>query len=267
MRTLSRMILCAGVALAAWTPPAGAQPAARTTDRPAYTSTEDLNDVRPFQSWIQDAVVTEGIDLEPVLEFANRDFGNSLFAGARVASWVRPDLEVGARFGVVRTDPESVLGMEVEGETGASDLLVHARYLFPRREGAPQVSVGGGLDLPIGEEAAGQGSADFTAFVAARYEIAEGVELLGNAGLESLEVADGRENGLRLGGGAILPLTDDLAALAEFVIGTAGEFAAVSGGLDLELPPGGHLRAGIALGLDDGAPDYQLLFGLAVPVY
>lgn len=267
MRTLSRMILCAAVSLLALAPRAEAQPAARTADRPAYTSTEDLNDVRPFQAWVQDAVITEGVDLEPLVEFSNLDFANALFAGARIASWVRPDLEVGARFGVVHLDPEDLIGMEVEGQTGASDLFLHARYHIPTDEGMPRIAVGGGFDVPLGKEEAGEGSADFIAFVAGRYGIAEGVELLAHAGLESLEQADGRENGLRLGGGAILPLTDDLAAITEFVIGTAKEFAAVSGGLDLELPPGGHLRAGLSLGLDNGAPDYQLVFALAVPVY
>ena len=267
MTTLFRALLCVGVSLAVFPLSVAAQTQTRTADRPAYTSTEDLNDVRPFQAWIQDAVITEGVDLEPVVEFSNLDFASILFAGARTDYWIRPDLEIGARYGVVHLDPTDFNGQRVEAETGASDLLLYTRYLFPVQEGLPRVAIGAGFDLPIGSEKVQQGTFDFLGFVAARHEIVNGVELLGNAGIESLERRGKRENGLRLGGGAIIPLTDELAGIAEFAIGTAGEFAAISGGVDLELPPGGHLRGAISIGLDDGAPDYQLLFGLAIPVY
>lgn len=227
----------------------------------AYTGTGDLSDVRPFQSWVSDATFTRGVDVEPEFRFQDFDFGKRLVAGARAAVWVNDDVEAGGRWGFASIDPDGG-----DGETGLRDLDAYARYRLPFDD-AIQGAVGGEFSLPIGDEDVGGGSFDFRGFGALRYDVDGNLTLIGHAGFESIEIANDRELGLYFGGGAIVPLVEEAALIAELDISTAADTASLTGGVDFELPPGGHLRAALSLGLDDRAPDYELIFGFAIPVY
>lgn len=228
----------------------------------AYTTTDDLSDVRPFQGWLRDATFTPGVDLEPVLEIGNWDDFTTVFAGAQAAFWTTRDVELGGRFGVVNFDSDNG-----GSESGVSDLRLYGRYRLPI-DSAATYAVGSSFDLPIGDEDVFESTFDFAFFGAMRYTVPDGVAILARVGIESLERGrDNRESGIFLGGGALVPVTEELAIVAEFDLTTAVDFAAITGGVDFELPPGGHLRAAIALGLDDQAPDVELRLGFAIPVY
>ena len=235
--------------------------AAQERTSAAYTGTSDLDDVRPFQAWVTDAVFTRGIDIEPQLQQQDFDGASILIAGARAAVWTTDDLELGGNWGFASVDPDGG-----DGETGLRDLGLYGRYRIPV-DPAWDVAVGGEFSLPVGDEDVGGGSFDFRGFGALRYDLDGNLTLIASGGLESIERFDDRELGLFLGGGTIVPLTEEVALITELNMSTASDAAQITGGVDFELPPGGHLRAALALGLDDDAPNWELIFGFAIPVY
>lgn len=226
----------------------------------AYTTTDDLSDVRLFLGWIPDATFTRGVDVEPWLRWGNYDRLSTISAGALAGVWVNEDLEVGGRWGFTSFDHD-----DFGEESGLNDLTLYGRYRLPL-EVDPVVAVGGEFTLPVGDDDIGQGNFDFHVFGAMRYDVEGAVTLTAHAGIESVDRRD-REAGIRLGGGVIAPMTEELALVAELSLTTAYDWAAVLAGVDYELPPGGHLRAALALGLDDAAPDVELLLGFSIPVY
>jgi hypothetical protein len=230
--------------------------------RSAFTTTDDLRDIRPFQAWITDATFTEGVDVEPVAELGSGDGYARQFYGANAAFYVARSLEMGARFGLSRLDPD---GLDVR--TGASDLRLYGRYRIDMRNEALDFGAGAWFDVPLGKEEVGGETFDFSGFAAVRYRLSSGVGLLASGGLLSVEERSGRDTGIFLGGGSIFPITEELALIAEFNFNTTSNFTAITGGVDYELPPGGHLRGALSLGLEDGADDVRLFFGFVIPVY
>ncbi len=227
----------------------------------AYTTTADASDIRPFLARIPDATITRGVDLEPVVEFGNFDNGSTVGAAAYASIWIAEDLEVGGRWGFLTVDPD--VG---NGESGLEDIRLYGRYRLPL-DGDIDFALGSELTLPVGAGDVGQSNFDFRAFGAMRYDVDGTMVVLANAGIQSLERGPDRETGITVGGGVILPMTEELAIVSELDLWTTIDYAAISGGLDYELPPGGHLRAALALGLDDAAPDVQIIVGFAIPVY
>jgi len=257
IRALALCAFVLSLAILTWAPSAGAQ--MRTSA--AYTGTSDLSDVRPFQAWVTDAVFTRGVDVEPELRLQDFDGGQVLIAGARSAVWLRDDTEVGVHWGFASFDPD-----RGDGDTGLRDLDVYGRYRLDVR-GDLDMAIGSEISLPVGDESIGAGSFDFRGFGAVRYDIDGNMTLIGSAGLESLERFDDRELGIFFGAGTLVPLTEETTLIAELNLSTASDAAQLTGGVDFELPPGGHLRAALALGLDDDAPNYELILGFAIPVY
>ncbi len=257
------LVLSLVLAFASRTEAQETAPAAdRSTTASAYTTTNDLRDVRPFQAWMVDATWSEGIDVEPVAEFTNLDNASGYFIGAQGAFWVLEGFEVGGRLGLSGVDPDGM-----NSRSGISDLDVYGRYRLDLGAAGTDIAIGVLASLPIGDAEVGASNFDFLAFGALRYEANEGITILGHAGIDSREVGNDRSMGIALGGGAILPMTEELAAIVELDLTTAVDFAVVSAGVDYELPPGGHLRAAIALGIDDVAPDAELRLGFSIPVY
>lgn len=234
---------------------------AQMQSSPAYTTTSDLTDVRPFLAWVTDATFTKGVDIEPVLVFGDSDNFSTLLAGTRAAVWVADGFELGGSWGFRSVDPS--IG---ESRNGLDDLALYGRYELPVQTDAT-VAIGAEFTLPVGEEDVGAGNFDLNVFGAVRYDADGNATLFGHAGVQSIERGNDREAGLLLGGGILVPLTEELALVGELALGTASESAAILGGVDYELPPGGHLRAALALGLDDGAPDFELRLGFSIPVY
>jgi hypothetical protein len=220
-----------------------------------------LDEVRPFYSWVEDATVTEGLRLEPTLTWGDFDGANLFTLGARGAGEVIPQLEMGANLDFMSVDVDGG-----DGESGISDLGIYGRYIAYDEE--VRLSFGAGLDLPIGSEDVGQETFDFELFGAARYTLQNDMVLFGNIGIESLEQPDipnqddDRENGVLLGTGMLLPTSANLAIVAELSV-RPEQFTLLGGGIDYTLRGGGHVRAGLGLGLDDGAPDFQLNLAFA----
>ena len=237
---------------AAWTGVATAQAQAE-----AKAPTDE---VRPFYSWVEDATVTQGLRLEPTLTWG--DFGSfNLFTlGARGAGEVIPNLEMGADLNFLSLDADNV-----DGQSGISDLGLYGRYIAYDQE--LRLAFGASLDLPIGSQDVGQETFDFELFGAGRYTLQNDMVLFANLGIESLELpdfpgADDRENGIMLGTGMLYPAQPDLAIIAELSI-RPEQFALLGGGVDFTLQGGSHVRAGLGLGLDDGAPDFQFTIAFA----
>lgn len=235
--------------------------AAQERTSAAYTGTSDLDDVRPFRAWVTDAVFTRGVDVEPQLIRQDFDGASVLIAGARLAAWVADGFELGGDWSFASIDPENG-----DGDSGLRDLGVYGRYRIPVDESLV-FAVGGESTIPFGDESVGGGALDFRGFGALRYDADGNLTFLANAGIESVERFDDHDLGLFIGGGTIVPLTEETAIIAEIDISTATDASQITAGVDYELPPGGHLRAAIGLGLDDDAPNWELIFGFAIPVY
>lgn len=280
MRTNERCVLAAASLLfVVWTPlsaavaqtdppPPPPSSQARTSEpaetrRPAYTSTADLSDVRPLVAWIEDAVTTEGVDIEPRLSWGKGGSFNRLVVEALTAVWVTQGLEVGGVLGLTSFDPD--FG---SGSTGANDVTLYGRYVFNQQ---PNFAAGAKFDIPVGKEEVGQSTFDFSVFGAYRQTLGNGMGVHANVAMESLEFerfgGSSRENGLRVGGGVIVPVTTEISALGELSIGTADDTFLIIGGMDWELPPGGHLRGGLLLNADDGAEDFRIFVSFSIPVY
>ncbi len=232
--------------------------------RPAHTTTSDLDDVRLFQAWMMDSPVTPGFDLEPFFDWDNDDNFNVVSGGARAALWITDAIEAGGQLSFSNLSP--AFG---DGQSGINDIMAYGRYKLGIADDRLEVSLGATADLPVGKAEVGGETFDFTFFAAGRAHLSNGIDVTANVGIESRETPalDTRENGLLVGAGAIIPMTSEVATVVELQVGTALDYMAASGGLDYELPPGGHLRGALVLGLDNGAPDFGVQFALALPVY
>ena len=219
-------------------------------------------DVRPFTAWITDAVIVQGLVVEPF--FALNDYSGPFKGwnlGGQAGFKAAPDFETGVRWSLDRLSADNGGG----SETGLSDLRGYARYRVQAKN--PQVSVGASVDLPIGKEEVGAGNFNVDLFGAMRYHLDSGVVLLANAGIESVEFGgDNRDTGIHFGGGALYPLSRDLSAIGELNWGSASEYGLINGGLDYLVSGSNHLRASLGFGIDNGAPDLTLLLGFLMGI-
>jgi len=231
------------------------------TQSAAYTSTSDLSDVHLFQSWTSDAVFTPGVDLEPFYEWNDWPDGNTWSVGARVSMWVRDGMEAGGRLAW------SGLSIDRGGDdNGFGDLDLHYRYRIPVKFPGT-VATGAEVRLPTGDASTGQDNTIVRIFGAFRQDLGGAFTFAANLGFEYVELFGEDGNGLAVGLGSIVPFTDNLAAIFELNLRTAIDYSAISGGVDYELPPGGHLRGALTIGLDDLAPDAGLQVALSLPVF
>jgi hypothetical protein len=240
--------------------PAAAQESASTPSS-AYTSTSNLSDVHLFQSWVADAVFTPGVDIEPFYQWSNWSGANTWVFGAKVAAWVHDGMEAGGRLAWAGLSPDAG-----EGENGFGDLDLHFRYRLPL-DFPGTIAAGTELRLPTGDADSGQDNTNVRIFGALRQELGGAFTFAANLGFEYVELFGADGNGIAVGLGSIVPVTEDLAAVFELNLRTAVDYAVISGGVDYELPPGGHLRGAIGIGLDDEAPDVGLEFALSLPVF
>lgn len=236
-------------------------PATAQSDYPAYSSTSDRSDVRLFRSWAADAVFTPGIDLEPVFTFGFYEPGELWFGGARVAAWVSESIEAGGQIGWGGFSPD-----DGESDSGFADLELFARYRVPVEFGGT-LAAGTEVKLPTGSASAGQDRTFVRIFGALRQDIGGAATFTANLGFEYVELLDDDGTGLALGFGTLVPMTDNVTAVVELNLRTALDYTIVTGGIDYELPPGGHLRAAVGIGLDSQAPDLELQAALTLPVF
>lgn len=218
-----------------------------------FSQNDARGDVHLFQNFLLDAPIASTFYGEGGLVYSSYDFFKTFQFGVRGGYPITPKFEMGGEISFINADPE--FG---DGESGISDLTVAGRYQVMSDKAT--LSVGGYITLPIGSEEVGQSNTNFGAFGALRYPFSGSkLVLTGTAGLEFLEAGEDRETSLLIAPGLIFPATPQLSIVSELSIRTEGEFMLLSGGLDYAMKAGSHLRGGIGLGLDDGAPDFMFL--------
>lgn len=237
-------------------PPADTQEEAPTPGPPpssaAYRASS--GDVRPFQSWIEDATIVRGMAIEPVFELYDVGGGTLWRLGAQAAFEAAEHFEAGVRWTLDNLDYDSG-----DSETGMDDIRGYARYLI-RREN-PQVAGGLWVDLPVGSSSVGANNFNVDVFGALRWMLGGGWVILGNAGIESVEFGSSRETGVHLGAAALYPLSQDLSTLAEIDWSSASNYGVLSLGFDFRVTTSNHVRVAVGTGFDDNGPDLQLLLG------
>ncbi len=260
-----------------------------TTDNTAAPATASPDDRRFVQIFAHDAAVVENFWIEGQLRIQSLSNDDDVFRVGPVFAFSLVDrLELGARLDYMDRD--------VPGggsESGLGDTTAWAKWQFFHNP--VQFTVGMEVSLPTGDEDAllGTGEFDIGVFGAVRKNLDEayitgyfgfrnngdatvGADVFGNdAKLEG-------DTSIFLGGGVMFPLNDRFALSGELRVeterydydGSGVEEKAVGtlGGESLiDLTAGGYwylsrkatLRAGIGIGLDDGAPDWQLIGGFA----
>lgn len=215
-------------------------------------SQSDLNSIRLFQSYFFDAPITGVTYGDFGLSHSSYDGGSVLVIGGQGGHPINQKVEIQAQLGLISANPD--VG---DGQSGLSDLGVYGRY-FLSDNGATQYSAGGHLSLPIGSEDVGESNMDIGAFGAVRHILDNGMVITGTAGLISVEMYDERETTLRLGAGAIYPHSEQIHFVGEFVMQTELDFTMLSAGVDYAMG-NRRVRGMLGLGLDDGAPDIQIL--------
>ncbi len=220
-------------------------------------STKD--DVRFFEHFFDDAAVVKSMHVEAVGIYADLDGGDAFIIGAQGGMPINRQLDVGARWSFISLD-----GDAGGSESGISDINLWGRYQLKSQSKA-NITVGGTLTLPIGDEKVGQDNLDFGGFVAARMPINNGMVVMGSVGLNFVEVGgpfgDDRELSIHLGGGAIYQLNSQTHVTGEVGIDTEEDYFALTGGVDHKISSAGRIRGALVIGLDDGAPDFALQGG------
>jgi len=190
--------------------------------------------------------------------------------------WI--DWEFGGRVGFGFTDANDT-SKDKDG-SGATDLDLWGKYHLGGTEDL-EFAVGGVATIPTGDETAGLGYDSFgvSAFGSMRYRLNK-VVLAAHVGLRFSgdgsyrgEDADGETEPLA-GVGVIFPFSDRIAGVGEFVFRDGRldgkNFDAISkddtralAGINWRPGGRGMIRAALAAGISDGAPDFQFIAGYA----
>ncbi len=210
-------------------------------------------DARTFQSFFREGTHMGKLYGDVGLEFSDFDYGDIITVGGQIGFPIGRLFELGATLNFVNQDYNFV-----ENRSGLSDLTVVGRYLL--HIGQTRTSVGGGITLPIGDEELGYGRVDFTTFGAFRHTINSTLAITSVFGIEFLDRGNDHDASLRLGGGAIYQTKNNLQLLGELTFLTLPDYALLSFGVDYRLNSGARLRPALGIGLDNGSPDFVLIF-------
>ena len=226
----------------------------------------DRNDRRLFQRFVEDAAISTGGWAELQYQYTNLSNGSEQFLGPLVAFKIVNNIEGGLRFGVrdVNPDPGS-------GESGLSDIDLFAKYRLPGRRGRGALGVLAKVPTANEEEGLGTGKSDFEIFAAWRADL-DAVSIVANAGARFNGDPDPpippTDNSLFFGGALILPASQTLTLVIEATYETerfegASDDARLTLGVQSRSREGHTgIRGGVAIPLSDGAPDYEVLFGV-----
>ncbi len=215
-------------------------------------STKD--DVRLLGNFFIDAAQPSSIYFAGDFTYADFDSGSGIALAGRAGLPITELIDVGSQWAYINRDFDG--GGDA---SGLSALELSARYHLALADNPMKISLGGLFTLPIGADEVGGDSFNFGAFAAMRYPAQDNLVLTGNLGLYSIEVADDREFSLHMGGGAIFELEPTINLIGELVIQTEEEYTMLTGGADIQLDSNIRLRPSLGIGLNDGAPDIQLM--------
>ncbi|HXV75458.1 MAG TPA: hypothetical protein VD788_04000 [Candidatus Polarisedimenticolaceae bacterium] len=266
---LSRLVPIGMLLLA----PAAASAQDEPATAPRVDSTVTSSRERLFLNFSEDAMITDEQWWEGWLQYDDRDEVDRtiLFGQAAFQIWV--NTEIGVRVGFGRTDNAPPLD---EGN-GATDLEAWGKYYWNLGNDRTELAAGVILTVPSGDDSVGLGFDAFAlkGFGAVRYRLST-VILTGNVGLQLNE--DGQtlnsgelqgETAFSVGAGVIAPWSDSFSFVGELTWEQSrfeeiddGE-AQLLGGLNLRLTNRGILRPAVAVGLQDGSPDWQIYLGYA----
>ncbi|MBU1172469.1 MAG: DUF3187 family protein [Proteobacteria bacterium] len=187
-------------------------------------------------------------------------------------------LELGGRLWLMRADYDNF-----ESESGLGDMDLWAKYQLYNQN---NLTISGGLLLtfPSGSDGIvhknASGELNMEVFGAARFNLSDIIAVIGHIGIRNngdMEVdLENESNGnnvhgeldgesqIEIGGGVIYQLQPNLCILGELNIASEAyddsendiEF---TGGVEYILGPSMAVKGGMGFGLDDGAPDFELI--------
>lgn len=221
---------------------------------------DKAEEVNLFQTFFQDATIAKTPFGEGLFQFSDYDYGSSIDLAVLAGLPISPQFQMSGGLGFRNISRDVPAGLNIDGSSsGITDLLVSGRYNVV--QGPTPITVGGLITLPIGSEDIGESSFDFSGFGSLRHALQGGVVITSTVALEFIETGPNRDTSLLLAGGVIYPGANNLNWIGELNIRTEGNYILLSGGVDYLLASGGRLRGGLGLGLDDGAPNFQLRAG------
>ena len=233
---------------------------------PAGAATPDER--RFLQIFFEDAAVVENAWFEAQFRFQNLSGdAEALRLGPVFAFSPTDRLELGGRFDFMDID------FGATSESGVSDTIVYGKWQFYRNP--VQFAIGAELSLPTGDEdnGLGTGEVDPAIFASVRKDLQD-VTLTGMFGFRfnnDAEIGGGSVDGktsIFLGGGAMFPVAERFSLSGELTVETeryenADSAVELTAGAYWFASDGFTLRGGLGIGLDDGAPDWQLIVGAA----
>lgn len=230
----------------------------------SYAQNETKGDIRLFQSFFEDAHITPEPYLDGEFDYSYYDFNRADLGvyqlALRLGLPINPKTEIHGRMGMVHVDPDN------GSETGISDLYIGGRHLIIDRE--TKVTAGGFITIPIGREKTWENNFDAGIYSALRHPVSEEIVLTGTIGLvyteKPLQFGDDHEAILRLGGGAIYQYSNEVSFIGEAVIESRYDYMLLSGGMDYKFDRKSSIRGALGVGVDDGAPDAQVLLSFFI---
>jgi len=272
MKHLAVFVLAA--ALLSLSSPAGAQisPNTRLLQRPEW-------DGAVFDSpWIYGQMRYQHFSRDVDTPAGSSKLKTDVFAIGPTFAMPIPNLEqleVGGRAWFLSTSTKN--GEKGSG-TGLSDLDLWGKYQFI--DDPVLLSAGLLFTLPTGAEKAispwATGEFNVELFGALRYYIADNFALASHLGLRINADADKKvkntkyeldgQASFELGGGIIYQVSNELNILGELNFGTepykdVDNDIELTGGVEYALQENFSLRGGLGIGLDDVAPDFELMGG------
>ena len=253
----------------------GSQALAQTGSGSSPTASHD----RLFLAFIEDATLAQNQWWEGQLEISDgrkspvppgRDV-DAFIARGLVAFQPWIDVEVGVRVGFGSTDSSG----GIDG-SGATDLEAWGKYFLDEWQDM-ELAFGGVVTIPTGDETAGLGEDSFggSAFGSMRYRLKRlilsghlGVQFNGDGRQINETVDRDGETALQIGVGVIYPFSGSVSGIAEISfdggrLEGSDDDLRLLGGLNWRVEGRGNLRAAVTFGLDDGAPDAQVLLSYA----
>ena len=218
-----------------------------------YTTNDD---VRLFQTFFEDAALTDVTYGEGFFNFSDYDFFSSVNLGVQGGIPLSDNFELGLGWGFLSINPENG-----DGRSGLDNVSVFGKQHMA--SGRTQISAGGFITLPIGSDNVGGDNFDFGGFAALRHPFSPGLTVTGNAGLVFRD-AGGHDASLRIGGGVIYQTSPQMNIIGELNLETQGDVGLLSGGIDYVTGGNGHIRSVLGLGIDNGAPDILIQFSYLV---
>ncbi len=218
-----------------------------------FEESSSAQHARTFQNFFLEGSHVGSIYGDLGLEFNDFDGGDITYFGGQVGFPIGTSFELGGTLNFISIDPDNG-----NNSSGVSDLALTGRYLASR--GETDISIGGGLTLPIGDEDVGQGrDIDINVFGALRHITNTTWGITGVLGVDFIEQGDDYDASLRLGGGVIYRSSTALQLIGELTMLTDSDYALLSFGADYRLRSGSRLRPALGLGVDSGAPDFALI--------